>query len=221
MNKKPTIKQAYSDKYQGTFIWGFLKIAENSLLSLENRKNVGKELWFPKNTKRATYNLRDKGLWVAIIWNIKHACELTLKTIGIQIDKKYAQIHDLNYLLKDLETKLQNKVRAITLNKFKRIIKKYYLTKIFPGKELVKVADMKNDIFKYTNNDAKINIDFKILDQISRKDITTIKKDIQFLENLFLSTENEIKFVTQMKRREIPKSKINTALREKRHINKK
>ncbi len=220
MTKKGTPKIAYSKKYQGTFIYGFLEIAKISLLDLKKRKNIGKEKWSSEQ-KKALYNLRTKGLWIAIIWNIKHAVELIIKTTGIQIDKQYCNKHDLEFLMKDLESKLDGKVRTITINRFKKIVKKYYRSEIFAGKKLVDSVDIQNDVFRYSNNSVKSDINFKVLDELKREDITAIEKDIDFLNNLFSSTENEVGAVTQMKKWGLSKSEINTKLRGKSSIDKK
>lgn len=217
----PPPKDIWSNKYQGTFAWGFLEIAKISLLNLKKRKNIGKEKLFPELKKEAMYNLHDKGLWIAIIWNIKHAVELIIKTIGIQIDKKYWKKHDLDFLIKDLELKLTEKCRTITITKLKKIVEKYYRSEMFVGRKIVTSIDRANDIFKYTNNRQKSDIDFQVLDQLTRKDITAIEKDIDFLRKLFSTIETEVQFVPQMKKWGLSLREINSRFRGKFSIDKK
>lgn len=102
--------------------------------------------------------------------------------------------------MKDLESKLDDKVRTITINRFKKIVKKYYRSEIFVGKKLVESVNIQNDIFRYSDNSAKSDINFKVLNKLKREDVTAIEKDIDFLDNLFSSTENEVGAVTQMKK---------------------
>lgn len=136
--------------------------------------------------------MSDKGLWVAIIWNIKHAVELIIKTTGLNIDQEYLGTHNLKILLEDLEAKMGGRWTAVTKNRLKKVVKKYYRSAIFTGRKIVSVEDMKNDIFRYTNNHAKTNIDFSVFDKITRRDITVIEKDLKFLEDLFFTAEHDL-----------------------------
>lgn len=217
MGKKFQKQKIYNNIYQGVFFYGFLNIAKISLNELKKRKNIGKMIWFPKKQKKPLYHLTDMGLWVAIIWNIKHTIELLIKTLSIQVDKEYLKIHGLNSLMKDLEERLEDKTRKKSINQLKRIVEKYYRSEIFVGKILVKPGiDFENDIFKYAHNKPKAKIDFRVFNNLLKKDVTVVEKDIESLRFIFSILEVELQIIPRMKTRDdLSKSEINKLFRKK------
>ncbi len=217
MSKKFQKEKTYNNTYQGVFFYGFLNIAKNSLNELKKRKNIGKMIWFPRKQKKPVYHLTDLGLWVAIIWNIKHAIELLIKTLGIQVDKEYLKTHDLDSLMKDLEERLEDKTRKKSINQLKKTVEKYYRCEIFAGKILIKPGiDFENDIFKYAHNKPKAKIDFRVFNNLSKKDVTAVEKDIKFLRFIFSILEVELQIIPKMKKRgDLSKSEINKLFRKK------
>jgi len=119
----------------GIYILGYLTIAKISLTKLKNAKYLGKSII--KDRRRRAYPHANKGLWIAIIFNLKHAIELIIKFYGIKINKHYLQTHDINYLLEDLEKKLVVETKKEILNRLKSIVKKYYKSEIFENIRLV------------------------------------------------------------------------------------
>lgn len=194
----PQYKESKNGSILGIYILGYLGIAKISLTKLKDAKYLGKSIM--KNKHHRTYPSGNKGLWIAIIFNLKHAIELIIKFYGIEIDRHYLQIHDINYLLEDLEEKLVVENKREVLNRLKSIVEKYYKNEIFADIKLVNTVDKQNDIFRYADNSERIILDTDLFDRVSKKDIELIENDIVFLRGLFFKRKNKVDFVPSIKR---------------------
>lgn len=164
-----------------------------------------------------------KELNVAIIYNMKHAIEIFIKTlIRIADDhcKEKIKNHDLNILFNSLIQKLKNnKIQKViknlndtkeslssfsqqeideiekTLNNIKEIIK-YYNELEFLNKENISLIDINNTAFKYPENKTQIyaKIDYFDFFFTYELNIEKIKEDIRNLRIHF----NSIKTVLQV-----------------------
>lgn len=164
-----------------------------------------------------------KELNVAIVYNMKHAIEIFIKTlIRIADDHSEEKIknHDLNLLFKSLVQKLKNKkiqkvikelndteeslasftqqeIKEIekTLDKIKQIIQ-YYNELEFLDKKSISLVDLNNTAFKYPENKTQIyaKIDYFDFFFTYQLDIEKIKEDIRNLRIHF----NSIKTILQV-----------------------
>jgi len=182
----------------GIYILGYLGIAKISLTKLKNAKYLGRSII--KDRRHRAYPHGNKGLWIAIIFNLKHAIELIIKFYGIEINQHYLQTHDLNHLLEDLEEKLLVETKREVLNRIKSIIEKYYKGEIFANINLINTVDKQNDIFRYADNSEKIILNTDLFDRVSKKDIELIEDDIAFLRALFFKRKNKVDFIPSIKR---------------------
>ena len=173
--KKKVIKLTKYDWY--IYAISYLKMAEIGIEELKNRNYVKRgfdEIFFYEN----------KWLLIPIIWNLKHAMELVVKTLGITIDKQYIREHDLamlsddlNQLLKKIGIEKPDKIEELAM-----IILKYYKCE-FWDKKLVKagsVSDISNDIFRFPESK-----------EFFKSDMLQILKDIPFNDELGYSRETE------------------------------
>jgi hypothetical protein len=135
-----------------------------------------------------------------ILYNIKHAIELFIKAISKIFelnDKDFENKHDLKILFSKIKIKL-NKNHNIqsSIEELEKLIIKYHQNK-FIDKKLknnFSMEDEKNDVFRYPDNKAKIDLNFeKIFSQFKEKDFSEeIKNDIQQFYKLFYDIGREI-----------------------------
>ena len=155
----------------------YLKMAQIGIEELKNQKYIDPGL-------DRIFFYEEKLILIPVIWNLKHAIELIIKTLGITIDKQYFTEHNLDILKVDLEKSL----KELGIEKPKKIedlaiiIDKYYKCE-FWNKKLIKtgnVFDVKNDIFRYPESKTSF-----------KSNILQILKDIPFNDEARYSRETE------------------------------
>lgn len=143
-----------------------------------------------------------KLLLIAIFFNIKHALELFIKGAGVNLDKKYWEEHDIDFLLADLEKRIKSlnifknkdeissKVLAL-----KPVISDYLSCYLLDGVRKMKYRDFHNLVFKYPesrnptlnkylNFFEKDNI-FDDLRKFNKLGIKIVLKDIDKIHEIF------------------------------------
>lgn len=124
-------------------------------------------------------------LFIPIIFNIKHGIEIFLKTLCLISGKKYiGDSHDLYQLFNDLKTKIpinlspvndkdgnvvsEEEIRQFPdrMSTLEKLILKYHHCEILNGanKRVINIYDRLNDIFRYPDNKATVEIDFTDID---------------------------------------------------------
>lgn len=178
-----------SPKHWGSLAKGYFNLAEIGLKSYKDKSNIGKEIIATHPTIKIPlkYCLKDGNTIIACIWNIKHGIELMLKSIGIFLDRKYWGKHDLDFLLKDIESKLQPYNVGKYLTKLKQLVDKYYNCKFSP-KTVFK--DFDNTYFKYPETKGGGALDYSFVHDLKKKDINKFLKDIHNLQVLSTILEN-------------------------------
>jgi len=173
MSKLKKEKNIQFNRHWGSWAKGYLKLAEQGFLYLKNQKNIGRK-------SKPTYLLEDGCLIIASIWNIKHGIELIIKGLGINIDKKYWQKHDLNDLLNDLEKKGTNLYIKKHIDVLKKITDKYYRCSFSKKTNFV---DTENTFFKYPELGCVggVSLNYSFVHDLKRKDINQFLKDIHNL----------------------------------------
>ncbi|MBU1130174.1 hypothetical protein KKE45_02530 [Patescibacteria group bacterium] len=203
MSRKKIKKVTKLSKYEWMiYAKSYLKMAEVGLEELRCKKYVKKGL-------DHMFFYKQKWLLIPIIWNLKHALELAVKTLGIGIDKQYLQSHDSGKLAKNLlqtikKLNIINDLKPKTIQRFAEIIFKYYRCE-FWDKKFIKtdtVLDIQNDIFRYPENTASFQINLQILQDIPfneengySHETEELSQDIKELGNLFGALNNRIRNV--------------------------
>lgn len=179
MSKLKKEKEIEFNKHWGSWAKGYLKLAEQGFLYLKNQKNIGRTKFFSE--QQSIYTLEKGSIIIASIWNIKHGLELTIKGLGIGLDKKYWQKHDLNYLLNDLGKKSAGLYTKKHIGVLKKITDKYYRCNF--SKKTVFV-DMENTFFKYPELGRGVSLDYSFVHDLNKKDISQFLKDIYNLKRI-------------------------------------
>lgn len=121
------------------------------------------------------------------LFNIKHAIEVFLKSTALLLEESIDYTHDIGRLFSNLKEKLPIS-KTSEVEKLKKLIEKYYhlsFLKEMVGGNFI-IEDIKNDVFRFPDNSAKISLDFEeILPRFSTSDIEKFKKDIRQIYDLF------------------------------------
>jgi len=151
------------------------------------------------------YNIEE--LIIPVFYNVKHGIEIFIKTINIIAYSKYDEGHDIKELFACLKKKLKsiylrpftdckgNKITQEDINNLpeklddiQRLIDEFYnldLLKKKIGGHFI-IFDTKNDIFRYADNKANIQIKWeKFLDKFKGEDIKILKEKIDKIYTLF------------------------------------
>lgn len=149
---------------------------------------------------------------LAIIWNIKHSIEISIKALGINIDRKYMKIHNLNTLINDCEKRIKEHCLQEDFNRFKCIVKKYYENdflsqSLFGGKKKI---DKNNTNFRYMDD----LLEKSVFDNIKEADLDEFLVDIKNIKKLFGTIWNQKLYYEHGKdnniKKEIIDKKINS-----------
>lgn len=132
---------------------------------------------------------RNKHLLFPIIYNLKNAIELIIKSLMVTIDKEFVKKHDMGVVINGLKITIEEKKLILTkpkkVEELIEIANKYYKLE-FWNKKLFDscVFDSQNDIFRYPDNSAKFVLNLEILKSVSEKDIKELQEDIEELNSL-------------------------------------
>ena len=127
-------------------------------------------------------------LYVAILFNIKHGIEVFIKSLGILDFGGYEEGHDIHVLFQNLKKRMETKLTPKDLDQMEKLIIYFYKPNFLKRKvkDFYEIADIKNDIFRYPDNNAKIQISWElILDLFDRSDVEEIKDNLDKLLGLF------------------------------------
>lgn len=127
-------------------------------------------------------------LYVAILFNIKHGIEVFIKSLGILDFGEYEEGHDIHVLFQNLKKRMETKLSSGDLDEMEKLIIYFYKPNFLKRKvkDFYEIADIKNDIFRYPDNNAKIQISWElILDLFDESDVKEIKDNLDKLLGLF------------------------------------
>jgi hypothetical protein len=145
---------------------------------------------------------KDKNNWlvIPIVYNVKHAMEITLKAFKrISSDEDVDKSHDLLKLFKNLKSVLKNKIKnkdnrkelSDILNKLEVLVYKYYglfiIRQYFAEKMgVIFFEDFDNVLLKYPEKtQVNLIVNFKeVVNQIKTTDIEIIREDIKEITSL-------------------------------------
>ncbi|MFA6537663.1 MAG: HEPN domain-containing protein [Patescibacteria group bacterium] len=199
---------------------GYLKLSKQGFLYFKKQEDLGK-IKFSENSKEK-YLLEDGNMIIASIWNIKHAIELGIKGVGIELGGIYPWGHNLKELLKDLDDKLRDFCTQEHINFLKTITVKYY-TCNFSDKNIInkngeeskeiEFVDEKNDLFRYPEVDG-FYLDYSFVHGLEKKDIDIFLKDIDNLKLIFSIIESQPAIFKAEKEWGIPKKETERKILE-------
>jgi hypothetical protein len=195
-----------NNKYDwAVFAYSFLLIAKlacQELLLDEGQKKHNKATP-PPNTP---YKPAD--LFISIVFNIKHGIEVFIKTLGIFAYGTYNDnSHNIHSLFEDAKTKIsQLELKPIKttgdtvsqkdidnlpedLNKIEELIEYFFTLDFLKSKigTYHKIIDIKNDVFRYPDNSATVQItwDSVLHNQINEDDIKKLLEKLDQVYKLF------------------------------------
>ncbi|MCK5466628.1 hypothetical protein KAI56_04015 [Candidatus Parcubacteria bacterium] len=123
-------------------------------------------------------------LLIPIVWNIKHALELTLKAHHVNFQGMYLEIHDLNDLKEELVNifKIGKNNQDKKFDEFVKLVDKYYKMKMFDC-ELLSVSDFTNDFLRYPEGSkTAVQLNLYAFGKITEKEINQLIKDIKLID---------------------------------------
>jgi len=194
-------KENYNSIHWNDFLNSFLNLTELACAEIESPEH-----------NEPTY-LHTK---IAIIYNIKHAIEIFMKTLIRIIDQNTTTkitSHNLNELFTILKSKIeqdltqkinkQKESSKFIIQEFKKFdeyttniqeITNYYFQLEFLNKDDITILDTKNTAFKYPENKKQINVEINYFGFLYGKKFDTKKilKDIRSLRRYFNSIKTII-----------------------------
>lgn len=177
-------QQANFSKFDWSFLAkSYLALAYIGIEEIRERKYCKQ----PSYLWRVSSQIYDaKLLLIPIIWNIKHAIELVLKTHSITFQKGYFKTHNLSDLKDGLAKTLsiQNQSKDKKFDELVRIVDKYYKLKVFNEKLLnhQTAFDIDNDILRYPEgNKANFKLNFKVFHKIKDEELIELHKDVDLI----------------------------------------
>ncbi len=177
------------------FYGSYLAIAYLGCQELEDKKY--------KTPDNKEYEIED--LIIPVYFNLKHGIEIYIKTLHLVLDDKYDQGHDIKILFSKLKTKIDNNkpnIKETTapnnyivtkddvekfpeyLNEIEDSINYFYEVGLLQKKikDNFLIYDEMNDIFRYPENKATIDIEWPaILKRFNSQDILEIKEQVKNL----------------------------------------
>lgn len=185
-------KKTNLSKYEWiNFTNAYLALARIGIEELCGRKYINKKHPFENI---AIYE--NKVLLIPIIWNLKHAMEIIIKSLGIAIDKEYFNTHNTDDLMADLKQRIQA-LKIFKQNKSDELVGlvyKYYKCE-FWDKRIISdsvIFDIQNDIFRYPDNSATFILDASIFKSTSEKEIEELHSDVDIMYRLFHILHSQI-----------------------------
>ena len=184
---------------------------------LQIAKLACQELIHPKHNKRSDvksfWQYHTEELIIPIFYNIKHGIEIFIKTLILIIDNKNNPdkpdaIHDIYKLFNGLKQKFKKlKLKPCVLekdqitqkmidnfpediDKIEKLIQEFYKVELLKSKigNDFTIYDIQNDIFRYPNNKALIEVNWEeTLPRFKKEEIEELKNNIKKLYNLFNS----------------------------------
>lgn len=161
-------------------------------------------------------------LFIPIIFNVKHGIEIFLKTLCLVSGKEYiGDSHDLYQLFEDLKAKIPVNLSPVNdkdgnvvsedeikqfpdrMSSLEKVILKYHHCEVLNGanRRVINIYDRLNDVFRYPDNKATVEIDFAVIDA------QTIENTLVDID-LIYTTLNSIGYMIEIYRKSVSQSNI-------------
>ncbi|KKQ24348.1 MAG: hypothetical protein US40_C0005G0022 [Candidatus Roizmanbacteria bacterium GW2011_GWC2_37_13] len=185
------MKKSEQTHYEWFFYaMSFLGLAKIGCRELINQKYRDKD-FLTEDLLYGAEESNSRFLLIPIFFNVKHSLELFIKTVGVNIDGEYRDKHDLDYLLKDLKSRVKNLFKNRNKNEIfqkiedlKSIVKKYFLYNFLEN--MNPIRDYNNELFRYPSSKRGINISQE-LEKFDSTKVGEILNDIKKIHILFIS----------------------------------
>ncbi len=170
-----------------------LKCINNKNKNKENKNSLAKD---EGDELVPDFVLMNNYLVAPVLYNLKHSIEIFLKVTSLFFEDDFDEKHDIKLLFSKIKGKL-NKLKLDKENKnefikkvgdLEKLIIKYHKNIFLENKisSSFTMEDIKNDVFRYPDNKAKINLDFdKIFPLFTVGDIKEIQQDMKKFNTLF------------------------------------
>jgi hypothetical protein len=163
------------------FALSYLYLAHVGISELLNEKYIR------KSNFQHLFFYEKKRLIIPILWNLKHALDLTLKALEIRLSEDYSWGHNL----KDLHEKLTQKmnlygVESRKSDEFEELVCKYYGILLWDGILSPKGGkmDIMNDYLRYPETPKLAPFDISKLEQVNVDQLHELASDIDRIYNL-------------------------------------
>lgn len=162
----------------------YLSIARIAIEELDQQKYIR------KTSFEYSFSYEDRLLLIPIIYNFKHAIELTVKSLGIAVDKQFINSHALNELDSVFHSAISQSGLEVSkpdkIHDLSQILTKYYKLEFWDKKLVTKgtVTDKKNDIFRFPKNSAGFILNLETLKSVSKKETEELYNDIGKIDKL-------------------------------------
>lgn len=123
-------------------------------------------------------------LLIPIVWNIKHALEIALKTHSVNFQGTYSNTHNLDDLKKELAKifKIDEDNQDKKFDEFVKLVDKYNKMEMF-GCKLLNVSDSANDFLRYPEGGKTgVQLDLRLFGKITEKEIDQLVEDIKLVD---------------------------------------
>jgi hypothetical protein len=169
----------------------YLQMAQIGLLELKEQIYRNK---FNQFNQDDIYE--DKIILIPIIWSLRHAIELLLKSIDARITKEFLQTHNATELHKEIKAALsslgiKNSKYASDLS----ALSNKYLELKFWGNSLVSssvIRDEHNDVFRYPESSVGFILSLENLQAASDKNLLELSDDLEQLRRLSLKLFSQV-----------------------------
>jgi len=170
-NLPKTDWQFVAESYLALAYTGIEKLKNYTDLSISEEENG----WY------RAYNA--KLLLIPIVWNIKHALELVLKTHIINFQGTYLKTHNLEDLKKELVAifKIGENNQDRKFDEFAKLIDRYYKMKMFDCK-LFNIFDPDNDLRYPEGSKKEVQLNLCAFEEITEEEINQLIKDIKLID---------------------------------------
>jgi hypothetical protein len=126
-------------------------------------------------------------IFITIIYLIRHSIELYLKSISVNQNNNFINIHNLIELKKNIGNDI--KIDKKTQNDLQKITEKY--TNYNFNLKIINTTDDTNDVFRYPDNKVNTKIIGENLKKLSRKDfLNDINKIKRIFQKISLNNQN-------------------------------
>lgn len=190
------MKKSKQTHYEWTFYFmsfiGLAKIGCREFIDQKyrDRNSLTQDLLY------VTEESNSRLLLISIFFNLKHALELFIKEVGVNINRKYWNKHDLDYLFKDLESRVKDLFNNRKddkvfqkIEELKPIVKKYFLCSFL--KNMKTIEDYENLLFRYPSNKRGIKISSEI-ENFDTAKVEEILSDIEKIHRLFFLIQGRV-----------------------------
>lgn len=167
------MKKSQQTHYEWLFYaMSFLGLAKIGCKELIDQKYKEKDSLTENYLLYGNEESNSRSLLIPIFFNVKHALELFIKGMGVNIDRNYLHTHDLNNLLGDLESRVKELFKSKKNDKvFQKIEELKPIIEKYTGLE-----DYKNILYRYPNSK---------IDNLHTTRVEEILSDIEKIHKLF------------------------------------